>query len=92
MYARILKLISEDRWGLTWHANESIQDRKVEIWQVVGLTAEGRLLREVCEASPRPKVEVEIALPDGTAAKAAWGYDSSLDMAVLITVHFFDRG
>jgi hypothetical protein len=69
LQARIIGLIREDRWGLTWHANESIQERGVEIWQIVGLTPEGRLLREVPNAKPRPTVEIEIALPDGTLAK-----------------------
>jgi hypothetical protein len=76
---------------LTWHANESIQDRGLEIWQIVGLTPEGRLVREIPSASPRPKVEIEIVLPDGTAAKVVWAYDRHLLQAVLVTVHFFDR-
>ena len=91
LHERIIQLINQDRWGLSWHANESIQERQVEIWQVVGLTPEGRLLRELPNARPRPKVEIEIVLPDGTLAKTVWSYDSHLDSAVLVTVHFFDR-
>ena len=88
----ILRLIGEDRWGLSWHANETIQERMVEIWQVVGLTPEGRLLREVSDAAPRPKVEIEIMLPDGTLGKAVWVYDKHVKRAILVTVHFFDKG
>jgi hypothetical protein len=92
LHDRILALIAEGRWGLTWHANESIQDRGLEIWHVVGLTPEGELLREVPDAKPRGKAEVRITLPDGTYAKAVWGYDRHLDRAILITVHFFEKG
>jgi hypothetical protein len=90
--ARIVALIQADQWGLTWHTNDSIQERAVEIWQIVGLTLEGRLLREVQDARPRPKVEIEILLPDGTPAKVVWAYDAHLDRAILITVHFFSAG
>ena len=64
----------------------------MEIWQVVGLTPEGRLLREVPDAMPRPKVEIEVMLPDGTLAKAVWVYDKQVKRAILVTVHFFDKG
>jgi len=90
LHARIIGLINEDQWGLTWHANESIQERALEIWQVVGLTPDGRLLGEAPEAKPRPKTEIEIILPDGTAAKTIWAYDMHMDRAILVTVHFFD--
>jgi len=91
LYSRIIALIKEDKWGLTWHANESLQERAMEIWQVVGLTPDGQLLREDPNAKPRAKVEIEIALPDGTNAKTVWAYDRTLDRAILVTVHFFDQ-
>lgn len=87
---KIIRLIDEGRWGLTWHANDSIQERGVEIWHIAGLSPDGKVLREAPDAKPRPKIEVEIMLPDGTLAKVIWGYDACLDRAVLITVHFFD--
>ena len=90
LHARLVTLINEGRWGLTWHANESIQERALEIWQVVGLTAEGRLLRESPDAKPRPKVEIEIILPDGTLAKIIWAYDRHMERAIMVTVHFLD--
>ena len=92
LYTRIIALINEGRWALTWHANESIQERALEIWQVVGLTPEGRLVREVPAAKPRPKVEVGITLPDGTWAKTVWAHDRQMNRAILVTVHFFDNG
>jgi len=55
------------------------------------LTPEGRLLREIPDAKPRPKVDVQITLPDGTFAKTIWAYDAYMNRAILITVHFLGR-
>lgn len=41
----------------------------IEIWQVVALTPEGRVLRETPDARPRPQIEIEIILPDKVRAK-----------------------
>lgn len=92
LHPRIVSLIENERWGLTWYANESIQERGLQIWQAVGLTPEGRLMRELPDAKPRAKAEIEIMLPDGTSAKTIWAYDRHMDRAVLVTVHFIDNG
>ncbi len=91
LHARIIDLIREGRWGLTWHAQESIEERELETWQVVGLTPQGRLLRELPQAKPRPKVEIEILLPDGTMAKVVWVYDPHMAQALLVTAHFIGK-
>ncbi|HSW43962.1 MAG TPA: hypothetical protein VLM89_00125 [Phycisphaerae bacterium] len=45
----------------------------------------------MADAKPRPKIELEIILPDGVITKTVWAYDRHLDRAILITVHLYDR-
>jgi hypothetical protein len=49
-------------------------------------------LAERRDAKPNPVIEVSELLPDGTPIKAVWAYLSNMNVAKLVTVHFFDRG
>lgn len=60
-------------------------------WQIVAGVGEAKCLIERRRAKPNPLVEVEQLLPDGTPVKTVWAYLRLVDMAKIVTVHFFDR-
>jgi hypothetical protein len=52
---------------------------------------DGELISERPDDEPNPSVEVREFLPDGTEFMAVWSWIEYLDVAKLVTVHFFDR-
>jgi len=91
LFDHIKDAIAHDRFVVGRHAAERLRQRRIPIWQVVGMTLEGRLLQEREAAMPNPVIEVGITLADGTEAKAVWAWLPADDEAKLVTVHFFDR-
>ncbi len=67
------------------------RDRGIALWQVIAGIPEAQLLIERPRSLPHPVAEYELILPDGTPVKAVWSYIAPLDVAKLVTVHFFDR-
>lgn len=60
-------------------------------WQVVAGLADGRLIRERPGDLPNPAAEFDQTLADGTAVKAVWAFVRGAGVALLVTVHFYDR-
>lgn len=88
---RILNAIAAGRYVFTDHADEQLRERGIEAWQAAAGAGEGRLLAERPRDKPNPVVEFRHLLPDGTPVKAVWAYVRSMDLALLVTVHYFDR-
>lgn len=68
-----------------------LRERSIMHWQIVSGLDEGRPVTQRPTSRPNPVVEVEQILADGTPVKAVWAWIKPLDMAKLVTVHFFDR-
>ena len=88
---RIRSAVREERYLLSDHADNMLRERSIVHWQVVDGLEHGRLLVERPAARPNPAIEVEQVLTDGTQIKAVWAYVRGLDLAKLVTVHFFDK-
>jgi hypothetical protein len=73
------------------HAAERLDERGILEWQVVDGVEHGECLAEHRDASPYPTVEVRQLLADGTPIKAVWSHLIAVDVAKLVTVHFFDE-
>ncbi|HMN39807.1 MAG TPA: DUF4258 domain-containing protein [Phycisphaerales bacterium] len=91
LFDQIVAAAAADRVGFSDHADEMLRERKVEAWQATYGLAHGRLILERPADKPNPVAEVEQSLADGTPVKAVWGYQRSRNVALLITLHFFDR-
>ena len=87
----ILAALADGRYIESVHAAEQLRRRRIPAWQVVPATLDGEVLREDGSARPNPKVEFEILLADGVAAKAVWSWLAQDRAAKLVTIHFFDR-
>ena len=91
LFTAIRRLVLESRYVVGQHATERPDERGILEWQVVDGIATGAPLAERPDALPNPSVEVQQTLADGTAVKAVWSHLILLDVAKLVTVHFFDE-
>jgi hypothetical protein len=78
------------RYLVGQHAVERLDERGILEWQVVDGVESGSLMSEETHALPNPSAEVRQRLADGTEVKAVWAHVISMDVAKLVTVHFFD--
>ena len=91
LHERIRRAVREARYLFSDHADNALRERGVTHWQIIDGVETSRLLSERPQTKPNPTVELEQLLPDGAACKAVWAHVSALDVAKLVTVHFFDR-
>ena len=91
LFNRIRKLVKNGRYVIGEHAAERLSERNILEWQVVDGIERGKLIAEKRDAKPNPTVEVRQSLADGTEIKAVWAHLIFVDVAKLVTVHFFDR-
>jgi hypothetical protein len=92
LFNTIRQLVAEEKYAISQHASERLEERGIMDWQVVAGLADGDLIAERPDAEPNAAVEVRECLPDGTEFKAVWSYLCQSGVAKLVTVHFFDRG
>jgi hypothetical protein len=90
LFDTIRALVMQGRYIVGEHAAERLEERGILEWQVVDGIARGQLIAERPDANPNPAVEVRQALADGTPIKAVWSHLISVDIAKLVTIHFFD--
>ncbi len=72
------------------HAAERLEERGVLEWQIIDGIRHANPLRERPRDRPNPSVEAELTLADGTAVKVVWSHVVIIDIAKLVTVHFFE--
>ena len=89
LFETIRRLVDEGSYIVGEHATERLDERGILEWQVVDGMDRGALLAEHPDASPNPSVEVRQLLADGTEIKAVWSHLIRVDIAKLVTVHFF---
>lgn len=87
----IRQCVKDDRYLIGEHAAERLDERGIIEWQVVSGVEDGVLLAERPNTAPNPSIELLQCLADGTNFKAVWSHLAIIDIAKLVTVHFFDR-
>lgn len=91
LFERVCRAIREERYLFSDHADNMLRERGIIHWHVTHGVDDARLLSERPHTTPNPTVELEQVLPDGVPVKAVWAYVPALDLAKLVTVHFFDK-
>jgi Domain of unknown function (DUF4258) len=91
LFQTICELVRQNRYVIGEHAAERLEERGIMEWQAVDGLEDGELLVERPEAEPNPAIEVAELLPDGTEFKAVWSHLRQVNVAKLVTVHFFDE-
>jgi len=92
LFEQVQNAVRVDRYMFSDHADKMLREIGIVHWQILESVAHARLLNERPRTKPNPTVELEQTLPDGVPIKAVWAYVAALDIAKLVTVHFFDGG
>ena len=85
---QIQAAVEEDRFLVSWHADERCEERKVSGWQLVVGLKDCELVNERPRSKPHPSVIVRQSLADGTDAEVVWSWLSDTKRAKLVTVYF----
>jgi hypothetical protein len=91
LFDTIRSLVLQNRYIVGEHAAERLDESGILEWQVVDGIERGELIAEHPSATLNPAVEVREFLADGTGIKAVWSHLISVDIAKLVTRHFFDE-
>ena len=54
----IRQAVAEDRYLVSWHADERLEDREISDWQVVAGLDEAELVEERLHSHPNPSIVV----------------------------------
>src|SRR5437879_1600512 len=87
-YERICRAVHEDRFVVSFHADERCEERGVSPWQLVVGLDDAVLIRERPRSQPNPSVVVRCTLPDGSEVEAIWAWLEETQRAKLVTVYF----
>ena len=88
LFDRIRAAIREDRFLVSWHADERAEERGVSVWQLVAGLEDAILERERPTSKPHPSVVVREELPDGREVEVIWAWLPESRRAMLVTVYF----
>ena len=91
LFDNIRRSVQKNRYVFSDHADNMLRERGIMHWHIVEGIDQAHLLSERPNTRPNPTIEVEQILPDGTPFKAVWCYVRSLDLAKVVTIHFFTR-
>ena len=82
--------VRDDRYLVSWHADERAEERGVTAWQLVAEFDQAELVRERPRSKPNPSIVVRQTLIDGTEVEVIWSWLSRSRRAILVTVYFRD--
>lgn len=90
LFNKIREAVANDRFVVSWHADERCEERGVTAWQLVAGLQDAELVRERPRSKPLPSVVVRSELVDGSAVEVIWAWMSESRRAKLVTVYFQD--
>jgi hypothetical protein len=91
LFEKICKAVREDRFVLSFHADERCEERGVSPWQLVVGLEDAKLVRERPRSHPNPSIVVLTSLEDGSEVEVIWSWLEETQRAKLVTVYFGDE-
>jgi hypothetical protein len=88
LFDRIRAAVSDDRFVVSWHADERCEERGISGWQLVVGLEDAELVRERSRSKPHPSIVVRETLSDGTEVEVIWAWLAPSRRAKLGTVYF----
>jgi hypothetical protein len=88
LFDEIRAAVREDRWLVSWHADERCEERGVTVWQLVAELDRAKLVEERPDTRPHPSVMVREVLPNGEEVEVIWSWLPQSRRAKLVTVYF----
>lgn len=90
LFDKIRAAVKEDRFLVSWHADERCEERQVAVWQLVAGLEHARLERERAASKPHPSLVVRKELADGSEVEAIWAWMPDSGRAMLVAIHFLE--
>ena len=90
LFEEIRSAVREDRFLISWHADERCEERGVTDWQLVAGLDDAELVRERPASRPNPSVVIRQLLADGSEVEVIWSWLAKSGRAILVTVYFRD--
>ena len=90
LHEKIVGAVKNDRFIVSWHADERCEERGITAWQLVAGIHDARLIRERPRSKPHPSVILNQELVDGTEVELIWAWLEETGRAKLVTVYFRD--
>ena len=88
LFEQIKRAVEQDRFLVSWHADERFEEREITAWQMVTGLQGAELVRERPRSKPNPSVIVRQYLPDGSEVEAIWSWLAGTGEAKLVTAYF----
>jgi hypothetical protein len=88
LFDAIRAAVRNDRFLVSWHADERCEERQVAVWQVVAGLEDARLQQDRPTSEPHPSIVVRQKLVDGTEVEIVWAWMPDSGLAMLVTVYF----
>ena len=88
LFDRIRAAVREERFLVSWHADDRCEERQVAAWQLVAGLEDAQLQRERPASKPHPSIVVRQELADGTEVEVIWAWMPESRRAMLVTVYF----
>ena len=88
LFDMIRAAVRDDRFIVSWHADERCEEREVTDWQVIAGLEEATVIRERPTSKPHPSVVDRQSLPDGSEIEVSWAWLAESGRAKLVTVYF----
>lgn len=85
---RIREAVRQERYLVTDHAGERLEERGITEWQVVLALEDATLISERPRSKPNASVVVSERLPNGVEIQAVWSWLAPSGRAQLVTVYF----
>jgi hypothetical protein len=86
LFDRIRAAVRDDRFLVSWHADDRCEQRQVAVWQVVAGLEDARLQGERPASEPHPSLVVRQELVDGTEVEVVRAWMPESGRAMLVTV------
>lgn len=90
LFERIRSAVEDDRFIVSWHADERCEQREVSVWQLAVGINHAELVQERPHGKPHPAIVVRQNLVDGSNVEAIWAWLPESKRAKLVTVYFRD--
>jgi phosphoribosylformimino-5-aminoimidazole carboxamide ribonucleotide (ProFAR) isomerase len=88
LFDAIREAVQQERYEVSIHADNRIEERRMTEWQIVTGVSAARLLKTRLHDRPWPSILLSETLPDGTEVYAKWSYRPRDRMARLVTIYY----
>lgn len=88
--AKIRNAVENDRFIVSWHADERCEQREISVWQLAMGISNAELVEVRPHSKPNPTIVVQQNLVDGSQVEVIWAWLAKSKRAKLVTAYFRD--